>query len=107
MVDIQAEEQFLHEERSAIESYLQNVSLPKKEMLEYRRLAKALAELTKIKTKLSSLVEEKDAIISIQELFSVVELDTKALRKEWVKKNKDHLKESKRYETKKMAYLNM
>lgn len=105
MLDLNQETGFLREERSAMESYLGNVSLTPKEAKEYKKLAKQLAGLAATKTKLEVLALEKDMLSFNQELMSIVGGDSESYKDKWSKKNTQFLKETKNYEKAKKKYL--
>lgn len=105
MVDLDQETLFLRGERSAIGSYLGNVSLTPKETREYKKLAKQLAKLVALKTKLDVLLLEKNMLSFQQELMSMVGGDIRSYKDKWSKKHAQFLKETKNYEKTKKQYL--
>lgn len=107
MIDIEREEDFLRQERSAIISYLQNFQISAKEMKEYKKLAKALADLVKIKTKILALEEEKNSLSFIRELMGVLKVDDKKYKDQWSKKHNDYMNQSKLYQQKKKQYTEL
>lgn len=98
------EDEFLHEEMSAIMSYVSNFSLTKKEKSDYKKIVKVLADLIKINTKIEVLEKEKNSLTSITELYSTVGLDEKKLKEQWSKKNAEYIKQCKTYQEKKKLY---
>lgn len=103
-MDHEAQQEFLHEERSAMESYLMNFNLSKKEKKEQQSFAKKLAELMKLKTKLDVLNIEKNNIQQTREMFKLVGLNEKPLKAQWIKKHEQYMKGCKQYNEKKKLY---
>lgn len=105
MLDLYQETGFRREERSAIRSYIGNVSLTPKEAREYMKLSKQLAGLAALKTKLDVLAREKDMLSFNQELMSIAGGNTVSYKDKWSKKHAQFLKETKKYEKAKKKYL--
>lgn len=105
MLDLNQETGFLREERSAIGSYFGNFSIKPKETREYKKLAKQLAGLVALKTKLEVLTLEKDMLSFNQELMSMVGGNIDSYKDKWSKKHAQFLKETKNYEKAKKKYL--
>jgi hypothetical protein len=105
MIDPNQEEEFLREERSAIGSYVQNFTLTPNEVREYKKLAKKLAELVSIKTKIDVLELEKASLSFQKELMTIVGGDGKKLKEQWSKKHEQYRKENKKYLQTKQSYL--
>lgn len=107
MIKPQEESNFLREERSAMKSYFQNFALTSKEVRDYKKLAQMLVELVDIKTKIEVLEIEKGSLLFNRELAGIVGYDEKILQEKWAKKHAQYMRENKKYETKKKAYLSM
>lgn len=104
MLTVQNEDAFLRGERSALLSYLQNYTLTKEEQDDCKKLARALADLVILHTKISALEHEKSSLMGLRELYALLGLDEKKLRETWSKKHTEQLKQWKTYQQKKSAY---
>ena len=104
MIDTNAESSFLHQERSAMESYVKNFQQNPKELKQQKKIVKALIELVKIHTKIQTLADEKYSLTIYQELSSLVGLPIKVYKDKWVKKHQEFMKQCNLYKQKKKAY---